>query len=346
MRMVDHTDRTPILFGTFTATFTFALVVLSQVRENAVPDLSVLLSLLLLLVSVGLLLRLLATFRTTLTTGGLARAVGDQLRGLIEVMYPNPFDPAATAAATPESATTTAGKPLKGPSWLIRHTGPPGVFQAFDEPAAVRLAAATRTEIRFIPAVGDFLVSGARLAVGTGTAPDADKLRRLVRVGPIRTLEQDPAYGIRLLVDIAIRALSPAVNDPTSAVQALDQLDDALERLVRRSLGDGRLLDGAARVLVRFPAPRWDAFLALAVDEIIVYGAGSIQVTRRLRALLDDLLASAPPSRRPAVSARIATLQRAVRGAVPDEALAAEAILPDHQGIGSPRGPEGPVGRA
>ena len=332
MRMVDHTDRTPILFGTFTATFTFALVVLSQVRQNAVPDLSVLLSLLLLLVSVGLLLRLLATFRTTLTTGGLARAVGNQLRALIDVMYPARFDPAAHAAAAGGN-----GRPLAASSWLIRHTGAPGVFQAFDEPGAVRLAADTGTEIRFIPGVGDFLVSGAKLAAGPGTAPDAARLRSLVRIGQLRTLEQDPAYGLRLLVDIALRALSPAINDPTSAVQALDQIDDALERLVRRSLSDGRLLDDTGRVLVRFPAPTWDAFLALALDEIIVSGAGSIQVTRRLRALLDDLLTSAPPSRRPPVSARIATLQRAVRRELADEAVAAEAMEPDHQGIGSPR---------
>jgi uncharacterized membrane protein len=331
MRMVDRTDKTPILFGTFTATFTFALVALSQVRANAVPNVSVLVSLLLLLVSVGLLLRLLATFRTTLTTGGLARAVGDQLRGVIDRMYPVRFDPASTAAPGSD------GQPQAAPSWLIRHVGGPGIFQAFDELAAVRLAASTGTEIRFIPAVGDFLVSGAKLAAGTGPAPDAAKLRSLVRIGLLRTLEQDPAYGIRLLVDIAIRALSPAVNDPTSAVQALDQLDDALQRLARRSLGDGRLHAGDGRVLVRFPAPRWDAFVALAVDEIIVYGAGSIQVTRRLRAVLDDLLASAPPSRRKPVSARIATLQRAVRSALADETIATEAMEPDHQGIGSPR---------
>jgi uncharacterized membrane protein len=283
-------------------------------------------------VGVGLLLRLLATFRTRLTTGGLARAVGNQLRALIDVMYPARFDPAAGAAAA-----GTGGKPLEARSWLIRHAGPPGVFQAFDEPGAVGLAGGSGTEIRFIPAVGDFLVTGAKLAAGTGPSPDPAKLRGLVRVGQLRTLEQDPAYGIRLLVDIALRALSPAINDPTSAVQALDQLDDALERLVRRSLGDGRLLDDAGRVLVRFPAPQWDEFLALAVDEIIVDGAGSIQVTRRLRALLDDLLTSAPPTRRPPVTARIATLQRAVRSALADEVVAAEAMVPDHQGIGSPR---------
>jgi uncharacterized membrane protein len=332
MRMVDRTDKTPILFGTFTATFTFALVVLSQVRENAVPDVSVLVSLLLLLVSVGLLLRLLATFRTTLTTGGLARAVGHELREVIDVMYPARFDPDESAAAA-----RNQGKPLAPSTWLIRHVGVPGVFQAFDEQAVVRLAAGTGTEIRFLPGVGDFLPSGARLAAGTGPAPDPARLRRLVRVGPLRTMEQDPAYGIRLLVDIALRALSPAINDPTSAVQALDQLDDVLQRLTRRSLGDGRLLDEAGRVLVRFPAPRWHAFVALAFDEIIVDGAGSIQVTRRLRALLDDLISSAPPARRPPVSVRIATLERAIRSALSDETIVAEAMEPDHQGIGSPR---------
>jgi uncharacterized membrane protein len=330
LRVLDRTDRTPLLFGTFTATFTFALVALSQVRPNAVPNVSVTLGLLLVLVCAGLFLRLLVTFRTTLTVGGLARMIGNRLREQIDIQYPARFDPAFCVADAAEPVPTDA-------SWLVRYGGEPGVFQAFDEPRVVRLAVGTGTEIRFIPAIGDFLVDGARLAEGTGPAPEAAKFCSLVRVGDVRSLEQDPAYGIRMLVDIAIRALSSAVNDPSSAVQALDQLDDVLQRLAGRSLGDGRLLADSGRVLVRFPAPQWDAFLALALDEIIFYGAGSLQVARRLRALLDDLLASAPPSRRPPVSARAATLLRAVRRALPDEAQAIEAMQPDHQGIGSPR---------
>ena len=350
LRVLDRTDTTPLLFGTFTATFTFALVALSQVRPDSVPDVSVTLALLLVLVSAGLFLRLLVTFRTTLTVGGLAKRVGNRLRAQIEVQYPARFDPAghAAAAAVPRPASPPAdpasppADPASppadpAPSWLIRYAGQSGVFQAFDEPGVVRLAAAAGAEIRFIPAIGDFLATGARLAEGAGTAPDAAKFSSLVQVGDVRTLEQDPAYGIRMLVDIAIRALSPAVNDPSSAVQALDQLDDILERLAWRSLGDGRLHDDSGRVLVRFPAPQWDAFVALALDEIILYGAGSIQVARRLSALLDDLLASAPPSRRPPVSARAARLRRAVGRALPDEEQAAEALQPDRQGIGSPR---------
>ena len=82
MRMVDRTDQTPLLFGTFTATFTFALVALSQVSQNWVPNLSVTVALLLVLVSAGLFLRLLVTFRTTLTVGGLAKRIGNRLRDL------------------------------------------------------------------------------------------------------------------------------------------------------------------------------------------------------------------------------------------------------------------------
>jgi uncharacterized membrane protein len=330
LRVLDRTDTTPLLFGTFTATFTFALVALSQVRPDSVPDVSVTLALLLVLVSSGLFLRLLVTFRTTLTVGGLARRIGNRLRDQIDIQYPARFDPAFRAAAVPLPADPE-------PSWLIRYEGESGIFQAFDERGVVRLAAAAGTAIHFIPAIGDFLAVGARLAEGTGPAPDAAKLTGLVHVGEVRTLEQDPAYGIRMLVDIAIRALSPAVNDPSSAVQALDQLDDVLQRLVGRSLGDGRLVDDSGRVLVRFPAPQWDAFLSLAVDEIILYGAGSIQVGRRLSALLADLLASAPESRRPSVIDRAARLRRAVRRALPDEEQATEATQPDHQGIGSPR---------
>ena len=353
LRVLDRTDTTPLLFGTFTATFTFALVALSQVRPDSVPDVSVTLALLLVLVSAGLFLRLLVTFRTTLTVGGLAKRVGNRLRAQIDIQYPACFDPgfraAAAKSANPANPDALAGPAADpgpvpasaAPSWLICYAGGSGIFQEFDERGVVRLAAGVGTEIRFIPAIGDFIATGARLAEGTGTAPDAARLASLIRVGDVRTLEQDPAYGIRMLVDIAIRALSPAVNDPSSAVQALDQLDDILERLAGRSLGDGRLHDDSGRVLVRFPAPQWDAFVALALDEIILYGAGSIQVARRLSALLDDLLASAPPSRRPPVSARAARLRRAVRRALPDEEQAAEAMQPDHQGIGSPRGEVG-----
>jgi uncharacterized membrane protein len=303
--------------------------VLSEVHDNDVPDISVLLALILVLACTIQFLRLLVTFRTSLTVGGLTARVGSDLRTLIDILYPVPF-----STDTPERAPQDSKQP---PTWTVRHSGEPGVFQSFDERAAVRLAGKAGTSIRFVPAIGDFVVTGAVLAEGNGAAPAPGAVRELARIGQSRTLEQDPGYGLRMLADIAIRALSPAVNDPTSAVQALDQIDDILNRLADRSLGDGLLHNGDGRIVVGYAAPTWEAFLSLAVDEIMLYGADSLQVTRRMRALLTDLIASAPAARGNAITGRLTALDRSIGRVFPDPALATEAAEPDRQGIGSPR---------
>jgi uncharacterized membrane protein len=334
LQALNRMDRTPLLFGMFIATFMFALLVLGDVHGDDVPSVSVSFALFMVLVCVVQFLRMLVTFRGTLTVIGLTSTVGDSLRTLIDAVYPAPFGAAACdlPGAVPAQHQADALQ-----VWTLRHEGQPGVFQSFDEPGAVRLALKAGTGIRFIPAVGDFVATGAPLAQGPGNAPRQRALRRLVSIGPTRTLEQDAAYGIRMLVDIAIRALSPAVNDPTSAVQALDQLDDVLHRLAGRSLGDGLLHDSNGNVVVRFPAPTWDTFLTLAVDEILLYGSGSVQVARRLRAMLEDLLATAPAARWPAVRDKLAALDRATLRSFPDAGDQETASRPDRQGIGSPR---------
>src|SRR4030095_2909722 len=113
-----------------------------------------------------------------------------------------------------------------------------------------------------------------------------------------RTAEQDPKYPIRLLVDIAIRALSPAINDPTTAVQAIDQIEDLLRRLRRRKLDAGYARDAEGVLRVVFPMPTWEDYLSRTFPEIRQYGANSIQVLRRLRSALVGLQDSATPAAR------------------------------------------------
>jgi uncharacterized membrane protein len=113
-----------------------------------------------------------------------------------------------------------------------------------------------------------------------------------------RTFEQDPKYPIRLLVDIAIKALSPAINDPTTAVQAIDQLEDLLRRLGHRTLADVHTRDRNGIVRVIHYTPNWEDFLGLSFDEIRQYGAGSVQVMRRLRSALVGLAGLITPRRR------------------------------------------------
>src|SRR5205814_622215 len=152
-----------------------------------------------------------------------------------------------------------------------------------------------------------------------------------------RTFEQDPQYAIRLLVDIAIRALSPAVNDPTTAVQALDEIGDLLLRLGRSALGGGALRDPSGAVRVVLPVPSWDDFLRLAFEEITAYGASSVQVMRRMNALVSELTAALPPERRTALEYWRRRLDVSIERHFVDLDERRDASTRDRQGLGVSR---------
>ena len=139
---------------------------------------------------------------------------------------------------------------------------------------------------------------------------------------------------LRMLVDIAIRALSPAVNDPTTAVQALDRIESLLAELATRHPGPSLVVDddGAPRAIV--PAPRWAAYMELGLMEIRRYGAESPQIVRRLNALYDHLLAIADAGERPRIELERRLLAQAVLAAFPDAHERAIVEQPDRLGLG------------
>jgi len=169
--------------------------------------------------------------------------------------------------------------------------------------ALVRLAKASGGVIEMLAAVGDTVVDLTPVLRVFGARQPIDEraLTGAIEMGEQRTFDQDPKYAIRLLVDIAIKALSPAINDPTTAVQALNQIEDLLLRLGRRSLeiGEFRDSEGQLRLVVAYPA--WEDFLRLAFDEIRYCGARSVEVMRRMKALVNDLISRLPENRRPAL---------------------------------------------
>lgn len=193
--------------------------------------------------------------------------------------------------------------------------------------------------IELMVTVGDAVLDSVPIlrVYGAAAAIPEKTLRPAITFGSERTFEQDPNYAIRLLVDIAIMALSPAVNDPTTAVQALDQIEDLLIRLGRRRLEIGAFRDskGNLRLLMRFPA--WEDFLRLAFDEIRLYGATSVQVMRRMKALMNQLISLLPEERRPALRHWRDRLQSAVEHTYSDAQDKLDASDEDAQGLGSSR---------
>src|SRR5262249_20243417 len=140
-----------------------------------------------------------------------------------------------------------------------------------------------------LPQVGDFVATGDPLFRVVPATADVNPaaLCQLVAVGQERTLEQDPTFAFRIIVDVASKGLSPAINDPTTAVLAIDQLHHLLHPVGSRSLDDGRVRDEGGKLRLVYRTPDWEDFVYLAVPEIRHFGGESIQVVRRLRAMLE-----------------------------------------------------------
>jgi uncharacterized membrane protein len=222
----------------------------------------------------------------------------------------------------------------------LKYFAAPRTIAKFDIDDLVRQAQQAEAVIVMACGVGDTLVENTLLLQvhGAKTALTESDLVRAIHFEFERTSEQDPKYPIRLLVDIAIKALSPAINDPTTAVQAIDQIEDLLRRLGRYDLdaGYGSDADGVLRLI--FPMPTWEDYLVLAFDEIRHYGADSVQVVRRLRSALVGLADSVT------ADTRIGAVQRYLKQldlTVDHSILTADdqetARQEDRQGLGLPR---------
>jgi uncharacterized membrane protein len=179
--------------------------------------------------------------------------------------------------------------------WL----GSAATLQAIDVPALLRCAERMDVVIELCVQPVEVIPDRGRVALVHGAAEvGADELLPALRTGIERSFDQDPAMALRVLADIALRALSPALNDPTTAVEALDGIDELLRALVRRDLAVETVKgsDGEPRVLLRLPS--WEDYVSVSLDEIIENVRSSPLVRRRVEGLLTELVAIARPATR------------------------------------------------
>jgi uncharacterized membrane protein len=332
VRLVHWIARDRVLshaMGVFTATFLYALAALAWVDRSGtgrVPLVGIGLVAALLIASIAMFISLIQRV-SALQVNRMLIFIGDQGRGIIEHLYP-PFD----KPATPNSTEISQSPRVQ----TVFHHGNPLIVQSLDIPALMRIAIEGSCAIEMAVAVGDAVLESTpilRILGGTGPLPE-EALREAIELGTERTFEQDPKYAIRLLVDIAIKALSPAINDPTTAVQALDQIEDLLIRLGRRRLEIGAYHDAGDKLRLLILYPSWEDFLRLAFDEIRFYGASSIQVMRRMKSLLSELIDVLPEERRAALRYWLERLQSTVARTFSDQQDHLNASTADRQGLG------------
>ena len=309
-------------------TFTYAYTIAAAGRvEDVTPQLPVALAIMLNLACIGLFFWFVQALGGSLRPIMVLSGVAGEGLAVIESVYPTGFD----LAEMPQ-----AWSPLPQEFNEITHEGQTGVFLAFSQPDLVSLAERSDSVIVLIPQVGDFLSKGEPLfRVSTSGPPiDPELLRACVAVGKERTMEQDPRFAFRIIVDIANKALSPAINDPTTAVLALDQLHRLLISVGKRRLDEGQVHDAHGRLRFAYRTPNWTDFVSLAASEIRHFGAGSLQVARRLRAMLEHLLRVLPETHHPALKRELILLQSATQRLFPDDEDRTSCGVGDLQGIG------------
>jgi len=258
----------------------------------------------------------------------IAARIADEGAEVINAVYPE---------RTPDVSYGSSGEARTGkPNRVCTHRDTSGIVLALDVTTLVDLARRHAGVIAFVPQVGDLVADGRPLfALYDGATAISDRrLRETVAFGRERTLEQDPMFAFRILVDIALKALSPAINDPTTAVLAIDQVHRLLGDLAMRRLRGEVIRDdlGECRLILR--TPNWEDFVHVACREIRSCGAGNLQIARRLRAMLEDLAGSVVEARRVVLLEELSALDRTIEKiyALPEDlALAREADL---QGLG------------
>ncbi len=278
-----------VALGVFVATFVYALVVLRAVRGTAqtqvfVPQLSVTLAFGFVLASVVVFLVYIDHIAQSIRAATIVTRIADETRAVLERRHPADAEPVA-----PLPLPTTDGHAVAADG--------PGVVQHVDDAALSDLAVAHTATICLVRAVGEFVPEGAPLLHVHGEdRPDEGALRAAVHLGKERLLDEDIGFGIRQLVDIAQRALSPGVNDPTTAVQVVDQLHDLLRRVASRHLVPRQQRDDAGRLTVHVPQPGLADHLGVAVGEIARAAADDGRVLDRLGVMLADLDQAAVPA--------------------------------------------------
>jgi len=338
-RIVREMQRSTIMqhvFGLLLFSVIYAFLVLNRVappsNPDYVPDLAVWLVMPLLVLDATGLLVLVRGMTHALRLIEIIDNIHRRAVDVINKMYPD--DLPDDASVNDEAVTT--GAPATT-ALTIRNRLRPGVVASIDVERLVAEAHRHGTCIALACPIGSYVSRGQPLLYVADGRPDIDEetLTRAVSFADERTIDQDPLYALRLIVDIATRALSPAVHDPTTAVQALDRIEDILSLLSSRRLDRGTIRDRQGHIRLVVPLPGCEDFLSVGVTEIRQYGATSTQVVRRLRAMLHQLT-DGPPHRRRALNYELALLDQTVAAAFPDAAERAAALVADPQGLGEP----------
>ena len=322
------------LLALLVGTLAFSFALLRRVENNLVPNLGVSIAGFLVLCSLLLFLIFFDRFLHRLRPVAVAVLVASYAH--------RDFERYAAALAAVRDVFFGVWEAAGREPALVIRSAKPGAIQALNVRGLGGWAREHECLVVICHQIGDFVPAGAKLIEiyggATVSARAGNRLRKMIILGDERTIEQDPAFAIRIIVDIADKALSPAINDPTTAVQAINHLSDVLRRIGTTDFSRSRWrADDERHAAVVIPARSWEEYLMLGLTEVREYGSTSIQVMRRMGAMLEELRDAVRAEHRPAVEEELARLDRTVARTFANSVDLDRANTADPQGIGGRR---------
>ncbi|MGH9943924.1 MAG: DUF2254 domain-containing protein [Pyrinomonadaceae bacterium] len=272
------------VLGVFVGIFAYCLIVLRTIRGGDeggfVPSLAVLFGLLLALVSIGALVFFIHHIASSLQASSIVSNVAEETLEAIERLFPQELGEAADEGERQAASETAAHE-----DWRAVPSLNNGYIQSVDTEELLAFARTYGVIIRMERGIGQFTVKGDALVSFAGARRFDDKivaqLNDIYTINHFRTIEQDAPYGIRQIVDIALKALSPGVNDTTTAIFCIDYLGAILAQLARRRISAPYRTDGG-KVRVITKSTNFTLLVATSFDQIRGSGAGNVAVMRRI----------------------------------------------------------------
>ena len=307
LRIFMRSRITQTTLGVFAGTFTYCLIVLRTIRSGSVvefiPGLAVFFAFVLALGSVGVLIFFIHHIASSIQASSIIASVARETYSAIDRLFPEKREKGAGEDEHENEERLLCI--LNEKTWVAVPAEESGYIQRVDSEALLCLARDKKTLLRMERGIGDFVVQKTALAsLALEETPDKETIAAINEAYSIsihRTVDQDPAFGVRQIEDIALKALSPGVNDTSTAVMCIDYLTAILAHLAGRQLPPSRLSqDGELRVITIVPT--FESLLADSFDQIRRSAAGNVAIMARIISALDIIASlTGSPRRRQAL---------------------------------------------
>lgn len=299
---------TQVTLGIFAGIFVYCLIVLRTIRggdAEFVPSLAVFFAFFMALGGVGVLIFFIHHIASSIQASNIIASIAHETIAAIDRLFPEKPGHGPGEAEGQDQVLRSLDKR----TWYAVPAAVSGYIQSVDNDALLGLARDTKTIVRMGHGVGAFVVQDAALAsLALTYPPDQETIAALngaYSISRHRTIEQDPAFGIRQIVDMALKALSPGVNDTSTAVICVDYLTAILARLAVRHFSPSHRYEGEALRVIAI-VPTFEGLLAEAFDQIRCSAEGNVAIMARMLGAIDTIASlTVSPCRRRALDEQV-----------------------------------------